>query len=59
MTARGSRLHAQGILHHVMIKGIEGHWIVQGDEDRDLFYIPIGTEKRGLRRLLAINRSET
>jgi len=34
---RQARLDAPGTLHHVMIRGIEGSPIFQGDEDRSNF----------------------
>lgn len=34
---RGPRLDAPGVLHHIMVRGIEGRRIFRGDPDRDDF----------------------
>jgi len=39
---RGARLDAPGTLHHVMVRGIEGMNIVEGDEDREYFVTRLG-----------------
>lgn len=39
---RGPRLDSPGTLHHVMVRGIEGRRIVEGDADREKFVARTG-----------------
>jgi len=44
---RTARLDAPGVLHHVMIRGIEGNKIFRNNKDRDDFIERLEKSKRG------------